>query len=322
MALWANLHLGFILGLLLIAGYVGAELLEPSEGAFVRLRRAWPWLVASVPATLVNPYGYWVYVAVHDQLAAPWARTIEWQPLPVLSLARAPFPVLLMYAPVVIVLAVVGGIAIAALRQRRWGAAAWLGAAALATFQNRRFVELPGIVAALVAPAVLKERFRVPVFAAAVLAGGAVFWGAVPGYPPPLEMAAGLGTAVPVEAMDFLEREDLPGRIYDYNSGYGSYLVWRLFPKYQDSFDSRLIPFGASGFGHAEPRPAIATSAALYEWAARNQVNMILLSMVVPPVPQLCGAADWSLVYRDTKAAIMLRRWAATEKFIRRLQIC
>jgi len=79
---WVNLHLGFVAGLALIAGYVwveGLEMVWPGrrEPALERLRQSWPWLIAAFGATLVNPWGWEVYGALLRQESAMAAQLAE-----------------------------------------------------------------------------------------------------------------------------------------------------------------------------------------------------------------------------------------------------
>ena len=91
MAAWVNLHLGFIAGLGLVLAFAGIELLEMLFGesrrraAIERLRRAWPWFAATVGATLLNPWGWNIYMAIVRQNAAMAQHAqylTEWFPLP------------------------------------------------------------------------------------------------------------------------------------------------------------------------------------------------------------------------------------------------
>ena len=88
MVAWVNLHLGFIAGLALIGGFVGLEILEMLFGkarrvaALDRLRRAWPWYLATAIATLINPWGWNLYSALvrQNRAMATHARFIaEWE---------------------------------------------------------------------------------------------------------------------------------------------------------------------------------------------------------------------------------------------------
>ncbi len=68
MLLWVNLHPGFIAGLAVLGAYVvfeaGDLLFGDRRGlAQQRLRAAWPWLLAGVAATLLNPWGVKIYPA-------------------------------------------------------------------------------------------------------------------------------------------------------------------------------------------------------------------------------------------------------------------
>jgi tetratricopeptide (TPR) repeat protein len=77
MCAWANLHLGFIAGLLLIGSYVvmeAAELPWPGRrgAALAGLRAAAPWLAAGAAATLANRWGPWLYAALFR-----WSRLLE-----------------------------------------------------------------------------------------------------------------------------------------------------------------------------------------------------------------------------------------------------
>jgi len=90
MCLWANLHLGFISGLGLCIAYVLLELGEmlftnQRAAAFGRLRHASVWLLATVMATLLNPWGPRIYVAITRQaeimrIHGRWI--VEWLPVP------------------------------------------------------------------------------------------------------------------------------------------------------------------------------------------------------------------------------------------------
>jgi hypothetical protein len=85
MALWANVHGGFPVGLLLIGCYVAAELFDAARTRSpVALRTCGLWLLCllgSVAATLVNPYGWNLYEYVVQTSKAASGRAIdEWLP--------------------------------------------------------------------------------------------------------------------------------------------------------------------------------------------------------------------------------------------------
>src|SRR5262249_12642675 len=84
--LWANLHPGFIFGFGTLGGYVLFEacdmiFLERRAVSLARLRKAAPWILASVPVTLLNPWGLRLYEAVLHQgklTAYQTAFVTEW----------------------------------------------------------------------------------------------------------------------------------------------------------------------------------------------------------------------------------------------------
>ena len=90
MVAWVNLHPGFIAGLGLLGAYVMVEVLDMLQpdlriGARTRLRRAWPWLLATFAATLINPWGWNVFQVIARQEAAMGAHSqliLEWAPIP------------------------------------------------------------------------------------------------------------------------------------------------------------------------------------------------------------------------------------------------
>jgi hypothetical protein len=87
MALWVNVHGGFPVGLVLVGSYLLAAVLEAALQAGWRLTcdgRVWTigaCLIASIAATLVNPYGWRVYQYVALTSGVATARHIdEWLP--------------------------------------------------------------------------------------------------------------------------------------------------------------------------------------------------------------------------------------------------
>jgi hypothetical protein len=84
MALWANVHGGFAVGLLLILAFAGPEVLRRLTAKAAGPQPLWPWLacpVAAALATLLNPYGWGVYLYAGNLSALGVARGIEeWLP--------------------------------------------------------------------------------------------------------------------------------------------------------------------------------------------------------------------------------------------------
>ena len=211
MLVWANVHGGFIVGLIAMALY----------------RRAWPALLASVAVTLVNPWGirYWSYLVpawLHPRPDIP-----EWGAMPVWGL-DANFGFRLMF--VVAVVAALAG-------RGRISVSGWvmLGLTAAAGWLHRRHAPFFGIAALVyLAPAV--EAKRVPVeFVAGLYAAIAVAvgWRFLPASS---LMPATPEGFYPVKAVEMLQGKTgnlaVPFR-------WGSYASWRLWPGAKVSMDGR-----------------------------------------------------------------------------------
>jgi tetratricopeptide (TPR) repeat protein len=276
---WVNLHLGFVAGLALIAGYVwveGLEMVWPGrrEPALERLRQSWPWLIAAFGATLVNPWGWEVYGALLRQESA-MAAQLQWIP----EWGSAPLNWTIMSMSLslrdpggaffLILLIAVATVSVAVWR-RRFGAAVFLSGAAVLAVKHIRFEALFGIVTVVVGGGVLVSALkRLPTkLKEAKL--GAVRWGTgltigVASFAAALaclrsadlvsdrsylastdlgSFGVGLSWWFPERAAAFIERENIPAEIFNtYNEG--GYLTWRLGPKYRDYVDGRAIPFGS-----------------------------------------------------------------------------
>jgi tetratricopeptide (TPR) repeat protein len=163
---WVNLHLGFVAGLAICAAYLLLEVLDLAYAdkrthALARLRRAWPWLALTGAATLVNPWGPFVYVALLRQESAQSLHTswiVEWGSVHPswASLQQAldwrdPQSGFWWLISIVLVSACV------AIWRRRWGAAVLLLTSAYFTVQHVRLQALFACIAVVVGGAVLDE---------------------------------------------------------------------------------------------------------------------------------------------------------------------
>ena len=357
MAAWVNLHLGFIAGLALLCAYMLIEVLEMlwperRRAAADRLQRFLPWAVASAAATLFNPWGWGIYRALFRQQAAMAAHSesiIEWSASrlnwTVLSAGFSvrnpdPFVVLLLVA----VVAVPAG-----LWRRQLGPAALITAAALIAFRHVRFQALFCVVVVIVAGSVLSSAFA-PLWSKvedarlkSILAFGAVCFlvgltavrsedlvsnRAYLGSTDLGSFGTGLSWWYPERAADFIERENLPGQIFnDYNEG--GYFIWRLGTKYLDYIDGRAIPFGMELFNRNGT--LLGTPPDYPEWqeeANRYNLRTILVPLgrydalqFFPVLRQFCASGIWRPVYLDEVSVVFVRRVAETEDLLRRLEI-
>ena len=353
MVAWVNLHFGFAAGLALILAYVGVELSETIFGdvrrraALQRLRRAWGWLAATALVTLANPWGWGIYRALMRQQRAAGQQQLnigEWSSVPLtwtafstaLSLRQTQGAIYLLLAIAVIAAGL-------ALLRRQLGAAILLLAA---TYPPVHHVRMGAVFACVVVVV------GGPVLAAAIVDFGSrirqprlrstVAWAAVcllaalallrsfdlvtnRHYFRVVDestFGAGLGWWFPERAAEFIERENLPGEIFNtYDEG--SYLTWKLGPKRRDYIDGRDTLFGIPRMQRAGQLLQLSPdSAAWQQEADRYNINTIILPLARFDGVQLvqlkgfCDSRDWRPVYLDEISAVFVRRKPQTETLI------
>ena len=357
MVAWVNLHLGFSAGLALVGMYVVTELLESLFGAerrraaLERLRRAFPWLLGTALATLVNPWGWDVYRAlVRQERVVPyhqaWFR--EWQSLPLSWNLVHSLPLRdpggMIY--VLLVLAVVAG-GIALLRDRPGAGLLLLGA----TIPAVRYVRMDGVfscVVVVVGGYVIAEvvpgiaswigRARTRSILATTLAGLLVVLALVRCFDlvtnryylrtqEESTFGAGLGWWFPQRAAEFIEREQLPGEVFNPYT-LGGYLSWRLGPQRRDYIDGRGIPFGLERIEREiQLRQSPPESAIWQEEVSRYNINTVILPIAryqgtqFIRLPDFCNSKLWNLVYLDEVSAVFVRHTPETEALIQRFPL-
>jgi tetratricopeptide (TPR) repeat protein len=357
MAAWVNLHPGFVAGLGLLAAYAMLEILDmvwrdQRSVACARLRRAGPWLVATVGATLLNPWGWNVFRVIARQEAAMGAHSeliLEWAPIPLnwmhikagLS-PRDPDSFFVMLLVVILAVPI-------ALLHRQIGAAILLCVATFFPIRHGRFTALFSIVVVIVGAAVLTPfaralkqkiadvRLRSIATCAAVLpllvlAGMRTRdisseWTYLSGTNL-VSFGTGLSWWFPEDAAAFVERHNLPGQIFSTGSE-GGYMAFRLGPKYKNYIDGRAIPFGTNLILRSMKLKATPPDSPQWKQEVeRYDINVIMLPLgrflalqFFPALKDFCESAQWRPVYLDEVSVVFLRRRPETEDLINRLQI-
>jgi Flp pilus assembly protein TadD len=358
MVAWVNLHLGFAAGLGLVLAYVVIELLETivsdvrRRAALQRLRNASGWLLCTVLATLVNPWGWGIYRALLRQERANAQQQYwigEWLGVPlnwsfvstVLSLRQTRGAIYALLA-----IAVIAAI-IALLRAQLGAAVLLLGA----TYPAIQYVRMGAVFACVVVVVggsalsaatadvgsrILAARARSVVTGAvvALLVGLAClrsldlvtnrhyFQGTEE-----TTFGAGLGWWFPQRAAEFIERESLPGEIFNtYDEG--GYLTWRLGPQRRDYIDGRAIPFGVPRIQrHNQLLMSPPDSGVWGEEATRYNINTVILPLARYDGVQLvrlqdfCNSKVWRPVYLDEVSAVFVRRTPQTEELVQRFPV-
>jgi hypothetical protein len=332
--LWANLHAGFISGLLVIGAFGAGEavrvvaegglrstprvLLKGADGA--RFRAMVVAGVLCLAASVVTPLG-------PDTLLYPFRllrevklvkRILEWQPVP-LTLRFGVFWAFLGFGALVMLRSLQASAASGRLRREAGrfvtDALLLVGFAFLAVQAARHMAWV-----LLLAPAAFGWHLSVAgrpgeapadeartepkplyVLAACVLA---FFVGA---WPHLTEGAPSFGTVrdkFPEKACDFMVGSGLRNRPYN-SYEWGGYLIWRLWPEVRVFIDGRCLVYGDEVIGEA-----IAVEDAEPGWEQtleRRGVELLLVRHRKKDCSHLFDGARWRCVYWDDAAMIGLR---------------
>jgi tetratricopeptide (TPR) repeat protein len=354
MLVWVNFHFGFAAGLGLIAAYVGTEVFEiisggePKAAAVQRLHRAWRWLVATGLVTFVNSWGWGIYRTVLGRANTEQQRLIgEWQGVRLnWPTARAAFSIGGYQSALFLLLAVAVVAAGIALLQGQWGAAIILLASSYAPLQHFRMGSIYACVVVIIAGPILTSallrfgsRIRVPLlrwvlvgstvlcFALLVYARSAdlvtnrFYFG---GTPQLSTFGTGLGWWFPRRAAEFIERENLPGEIFN-AYGAGGYDSWKLGPQRRVYIYGLETLFGTPLMRHNLRLLNTPPDSPMWETeASRYGINTIFLSYgdgMEYALRNFCASNLWRPVYLDEVSVVFVRRSPETEGLIQRFPV-
>ncbi len=350
MIAWVNTHPGFIGGIVLLVSYAALELGESFFGsgrqqARARMKRAAPWIAATLLATLINPWGVRVYEGLAAQGRVTRIQSVEVGEWSGVHLSAASFASALQLrdpnSSYWWLLLLAGAAALAALCRRQFGMAILLVGAAYISVDHLRFQALFAVVVIVAAGEVfaapVKLLERPPL---RVLAPVACLLVAVLGllriadtvsnrsYLATGEIATfgpGLSWWYPEHAAEFIEHNALPTQLFhDYNDG--GYLTLRLGPSYRDFADGRAIPFGGAILAEQSTLVSSPPDSWTREADLRG-INTILLSLArfgaleSVPLKAYCESSEWRPVYLDEVSIVLLRNLPQNQPWISHLAI-
>lgn len=311
--LWANLHSGYLLGIVVLATYLMGEWIEnrrqsPSVRALSppdvsRLAGA---TVASFLAALINPNGARLWIYPFETLGSSVQREFitEWFP---------PTPDLLIFW-LTVALIVTGVFAM--FRSRLAPTATELlmfAGTAVGAFLSVRNIPIFAVAAAPIlarhlAAAISLDRFVDEDDAAdesrlATAIGGAViaFGALLIGFGTLQDNDEVVEGTFPVAAVDFIEASELSGPIFNaYN--FGGYLIWRGIPVYIDGRadvyqDSGLLQYAKTAFVEED-------------WQAPLElygIRLVLVERGSRLANALAESGGWELRFEDDVAVIYWR---------------
>lgn len=317
LALWANIHPGVILGLLLVSIYLGKKIVRrrATAGDFV-------FAACCILAPAANPLGFKVYSLPFRVLGQGYAMdvTSDWA-------APSWFSGEISFAAWG--LAILAAIYLAAAIARRRFYAELVVAAAvfsLPVFFVSRFIPFAAIAWSFFAVRTLsgitvRKKFQVAaIVLCAVSSVLMIFAGPVHGVrildgkinivlgPP-----AGTGldeTDFPVAAADFIADANLSGEIFN-DMAWGGYLIWRLWPARHVFIDTRTHLYGDVFI--KEYADALFNEDAFKKVAKKYNIGCVIydkrqIETAGGPLKFLSDNPQWRREYDMGNAAVFLRR--------------
>jgi len=321
MALWVNLHGGFVLGLAVAAFAAAALLLRRGAGAEDR-RRVLLAAGLTALAPLANPYGPGLFAYLARELGGDHSLVIEW-----IGIAHVPAAATTFFAYTSLPLA---GLALSRRGQRPEQVALWALAIA-ATWLHARFLVLLVLAGTLVLASSLgalwpkltaggrrrlvaglaRPRWAVAV-ALVIAAFGAVRAGrdlAEHRLRLPIDT-----THYPVLAVEFLKAHDL-GPNLALRLDWGGYAIWHLAPDYRVSADGRNLTVYPAAEIDAQLR---AYDRGTWGDLFAGRADAFLIENGGPALRGLLAGGGWAPVYRDPLAAVLVPPAVAAELPARR----
>ena len=309
--LWANVHIQFVVGLLVLAIALGDSLVGYwRNDAEVRLRpiRMGCIFVACILATMVNPYGWSLYKLIHDLGAqhGVFDRVSELMAMPF----RDPVDFIVLF------LAMGAAAALARAKRLPLFEIVLLAFAASLAFRSRRDMWVIVIVASSILAARLPGRagnsFKVPTVAVpfVLLATYLVVFAAFRMHLVSEQALADRQVKeLPVEAVEFVNRKGLSGPLFnDYN--WGGYLIWAT--DLQVSMDGRVNIYWDDQINRS-----MGTWGGNSKWASDPDLlkARLVIGPVDAPLTQLLRLSPgFELAYEDKIAAVFVARKGSTAK--------
>jgi hypothetical protein len=321
-AIWANLHSGFMLGVVLLVTYSVGEGIQLWAGR--RDERGLEWsgvrrlalvAVATLAAALINPHGYKILTYSYETLGAYYVSqgwVLEWASPTFHNITGWPFGAMLLL-----------GAACWALAPRRAALTdvlLFVGTAAAALVSARHMalfaIASTPIISRSIARCLEGTRFHDDVIGKPIepppttlrrvlywsVAVGMVLLAVVHGDYNVRAFAAATPRKYPVRAVDFIERQGLAGEHCFNNYGWGGYLIWRGIPVFIDGRadvygDAFILKYVKPYFVQEDWRAPLDEYDVRYALIERDGAMRTLL----------LASGEWREIYLDDLASVLVR---------------
>lgn len=312
MLLWVNFHAAYALGLGLIFLFAISVVLDGKRQRALPLLAVLAACIAVVP---LNPNGFRMFSYPIETLTSPSmaAYIDEW---------ASPDFHKVTFLPLAAMLFTLLGVLALSPKRERVGTLFLLFVTGFGALRSARHIPIFGLIAA---PVIARHLWDL------MLSRGWERWFVKPEVPAVgltlvinclfllAPVAAGVGRVwhfvahqptyeavrYPVAAVNYIEKERLPGPIYN-QYGWGGYLIKRLYPDYRVYIDGR-----ADVYGDAFMTETMRTYDGHTGWREpldRLSVGTVLISPDAPLASLLRNDADWKAVYEDRQAVIFTKQ--------------
>jgi hypothetical protein len=302
-ALWANVHILFVDGLLVLGlAFAESVIARWWSAAETRVRPMWMGLalLASVLATLANPFGWSIYGVAYGLANQGGALNV------VAELQSIAFRDYVDY--LILIFAMTSAAALAWQRRLLFFETALLAFAAILSFRSTRDEWLMAVVGAMILAANLrvseKPTHRLPWFAttlAAIVAALTMPIGLRAMHINDKQLKTQLEKNLPVQAVEAVQAKGYTGTLFN-DYGWGGYLIWALHMPV--SIDGRQNLYGDERIDRS-----IKTWSGEPDWATDPQLKSagVVIGGVKTPLTQLLRTdPHFQLVYEDKLAAVFV----------------
>jgi tetratricopeptide (TPR) repeat protein len=338
MLLWANMHGGFIIGIIVIVVFMFGEglniILKKGDYTKNEIHIFYAAAITAIAVSFINPAG-WDAVHVAMNISAkykPIHTNIQEYESPFVIYRQKVYPIQYEYIALVLL-----SIIIVTLRNRKivlTHAILLLGTLTM-SFSALRFIIYYMVIATMILGKeteilfanLIKRRFSeknynriLAVFAVAVLFSVILYIAGVQRFER-LKFHIASGYSIPEKAVDFIDKNKLSGNMFN-DYAYGGYISWKLYPYHKTFIDTRSlniitrIEYGwiIQATEYAKEVNPSKSSTPLWERLLNHyKINFILIplldlySNVNPIVLKLAESDKWIPVYCDPISIIFMR---------------
>lgn len=349
MLTWANMHGAYVLGVIIISAYMVSEAVSTGlrKSDLEKNKRIWFFgtTVIAILITYLNPNGWAAFpmslspkyeifqkgIQEYESIFTAYTDKVRPLDFAFLSLAIL-FPIILILRNRKLNLAhfiVLAGFFFMSMKAIRFNT--FYAITAVMMFGR----ESNSLIDSLIEKKISTEassRLKTVLVAAMVVSSLLFFAGVIKSGKPSFDTTS--RTSVPERAVDFIEKNKLPGNMFN-DYGYGGYIAWRLYPK-KTFIDTRTLnitvmnEYGwvAEAVQKVEGIRTRNEQTQLWEAILRHyRINYVFMplvdiyGMVFPIILELSDRPEWVPIYLDKSNIIFIKNTSENNDIIAKFRI-